>query len=121
MNIYYILVIFAAFLNTIANLLIKTGANKIESLPNNFIGIIPFLFKLTTNWFLIGGLAVFGVGFLLWVLILNKVQLSIAAPIMSFGFVFIMIFSYFLFKEPITLTKIAGVITILLGVVMITR
>lgn len=121
MNPYYLLVILAAFLNTIANLLIKNGAMKIGSLPHNLISIPPFLFKLATNWLLVGGLAVFGLGFLLWVLILNKVQLSTAAPIMSFGYVFIMIFSYFLFKEPITVTKIAGILIILLGVVIITR
>ncbi len=121
MNLYYFLVVVAAFLNTIANMLIKTGANKIGTFPRDYNGTIPFLLKLITNWFLVGGLAVFGLGFLLWVLILNKVQLSAAAPIMSFGYVFIMIFSYFLFKEPITATKIVGVLVILLGVIIITR
>ena len=111
MNKYYLLVILLAFTNTLSNLLIKTGAGKIEGLS----------FKILTNWYLVGGLALFGAGFGLWVLVLNKVQLSTAAPIMSLGYVFIMLFSYLLFKEPITGVKVAGVISILLGVALITR
>ncbi len=121
MNPYYLLVIVAALLNTTANMLIKTGANKIGTLPHDFVEVFPFAFKLVTNWFLVGGLAVFGLGFILWVLILNKVQLSAAAPLMSMGYVFILILSYFLFKEPITATKVAGIFVILVGVILITR
>jgi drug/metabolite transporter (DMT)-like permease len=121
MNPYYLLVILAAFLNTIANMMIKTGANKIGNIPDNTGEIIPFLARILGNWFLIFGLGVFGISFLLWVLILNKVQLSAAAPLMSTGYVFILIMSYFLFKEPITLTKAAGIMIIFLGVVVITR
>ena len=98
-------------MNTCSNILIKIGAGKVDGIN----------LKLLTNWFLIFGLSLFGLGFVLWVFILNKVQLSVAAPIMSLAYVFIMIASYVLFKEPITGVKIAGVISILFGVVLITR
>jgi len=121
MNIYYFAVIGIAFLNTIANMLLKTGANKIGTMPHDFGGIFPFSVKLVTNWFLLGGLFFFGLGFVAWIFVLNKVQLSAAAPLMSMGYVFILILSFLLFKEPITVTKIIGVIVILLGVIIITR
>jgi len=111
MNRYYLLVVLLAAMNTCSNILIKIGARRIDDVS----------FKLLTNWFLIFGLALFGLGFVLWVFILSKVQLSIAAPIMSLAYVFIMIFSYLLFKEPITSVKVLGVISILFGVVLITR
>lgn len=111
MNRYYLLVVLLALTNTCSNVLIKIGASKIDGIS----------YKLLVNWFLISGLALFALGFVLWVFILNKVQLSIAAPIMSMGYVFIMIMSYLLFKEPITGVKVAGVISILLGVALITR
>jgi drug/metabolite transporter (DMT)-like permease len=111
MSGYYLLVILLAATNTCSNILIKIGANKVDGIN----------FKLLTNWFLIIGLTLFGLGFILWVFILNKVQLSIAAPIMSLAYVFIMIASYLLFKEPITGVKVIGVILILFGVVFITK
>ena len=111
MNRYYLLVILLALMNACSNILIKIGAGKVDGIN----------LKLLTNWFLISGLSLFGFGFILWVFILSKVQLSVAAPIMSMAYVFIMIVSYFLFKEPITGVKIAGVISILFGVVLITR
>lgn len=121
MNPYYLLVVGVAFLNTLANLLLKTGAGKIGTIPHDLSGILSFSLKLVSNWFLIGGLFFFGLGFLVWVLILNKVPLGSAAPLMSLGYVFILVLSYFLFKEPITATKIVGVLVILLGVIIITR
>lgn len=121
MNMYYLLVVLLAFANTLSNLLIKTGAVKIGNFPTVWGQFPRYLWELITNWFLVGGLALFGAGFVLWVFILNKVQLSTAAPIMSFSYIFVTIFSYFLFKEPITGIKILGVMSILTGVVLITR
>jgi len=118
---YYLLVVLLAFVNTLSNLLVKLGASKIETFSSKSGDIVVFIYKLITNWYLISGLALFGAGFVLWVVILNKVQLSVAAPIMSLAYVFVMIFSYFLFKEPITGIKVIGVILILTGVVFITR
>jgi len=110
-NKYYLLVVLLAAMNTCSNLLIKLGASKIES----------FSIRIITNWYLVSGLVLFGLGFVLWIFILNKVQLSTAAPMMSLSYVFVMIISYFLFNEPITSPKIAGVVMILLGVMFITR
>jgi len=121
MNKYYLLVVLLAATNTCSNVLIKIGASKIASLSSGYENIANFVFKLITNWFLVFGLTLFGLGFALWVFILNKVQLSTAAPIMSLSYVFIMVISYFLFKEPITGVKVAGVLSILLGVILITR
>ena len=63
----------------------------------------------------------FSPGHLLWIKVLSKVELSYAYPMVSLGYVLVMIFSYFLFKENITPLRIAGVLFIILGVVLVAR
>jgi len=57
----------------------------------------------------------------LWIKVLSKVELSYAYPMVSLGYVLIMIFSYFFFKENITPIRIVGVVLIMIGVVLVAR
>ncbi len=67
------------------------------------------------------GIISYGFSFLLWIKVLSKVELSYAYPMVSLGYVLIMIFSYFFFKENITPIRIVGVALIMIGVVLVAR
>lgn len=121
MNRYFLLLTLTVFLNTAANLLIKKGALKIILPSFSFSGIIPFILQIATNIFVVVGLMIFAAGFFLWVLVLSKIQVSIAAPLMSISYILITVFAYFFLKEPLTFSKILGILTIILGVYLITR
>lgn len=56
-----------------------------------------------------------------WICIINKYPLSQVYPMISIAYVLMMIVDYFLFKQPITLTKVAGVASIFLGVWFLSR
>ncbi len=45
------------------------------------------------------GIISYGVSFLLWIKVLSKVELSYAYPMVSLGYVLVMIFSYFSLKK----------------------
>jgi drug/metabolite transporter (DMT)-like permease len=121
MNKYFFLLLLTVFLNTTANLLIKKGALKIIPLSFSFSNIISFIFQVATNIFIMSGLIIFAAGFFLWVAVLSKIQVSIAAPLMSISYILITIFAYFFLKEPLTLSKILGILIIILGIYLITR
>ncbi|MBX9254450.1 EamA family transporter [Desmonostoc muscorum CCALA 125] len=54
-----------------------------------------------------------------WILALRTVKLSIAYPVTSLNYVGILFGSYYFFNEEITLTRILGVLTIFLGVLLV--
>ncbi|MBD2514014.1 EamA family transporter [Nostoc sp. FACHB-973] len=54
-----------------------------------------------------------------WILALRTVKLSIAYPVTSLNYVGILFGSYYFFNEVITLTRILGVLTIFLGVLLV--
>jgi len=58
---------------------------------------------------------------LAWMAALTKFRLSYAYPFMSLSFLLVLLFSYLLFKEPLTISKLAGVILIIIGLYFTSR
>lgn len=54
----------------------------------------------------------------LWIIVLKKMPLSIAYPIMSIAYVIIPILSYFVFGERLSPLKIFACLVILIGVII---
>lgn len=75
------------------------------------------------NWVFIQNLvlaiSVYCLGVVNWILALRSVKLSIAYPLTSLNYVGILFGSYYFFTEEITLTRIAGVITIFFGIILV--
>ncbi len=75
------------------------------------------------DWVFIQKLAlavtIYCLGIVNWILALKSVKLSIAYPLTSLNYVGILFGSYYFFNEVITLTRIAGVITIFVGVLLV--
>ncbi|MEJ6483728.1 EamA family transporter [Nostoc punctiforme UO1] len=63
--------------------------------------------------------SVYCLGIVNWILALRSVKLSIAYPLTSLNYVGILFGSHYFFNEVITLTRIAGVITIFLGILLV--
>ncbi|MBE8969738.1 EamA family transporter [Nostocales cyanobacterium LEGE 12452] len=72
-----------------------------------------FIQKLTL------AITVYCLGIVNWILALRSVKLSIAYPLTSLNYVGILFGSYYFFNEVITLTRVVGVVTIFLGVLLV--
>ncbi|WP_068783911.1 EamA family transporter [Paenibacillus phocaensis] len=77
--------------------------------------------KLATSPAVIGGIVLYVLATLLWFAVLSRLPLSVAYPLQALAYVLALIPAYFLFHETITLTKLAGVAVILLGVVLLAK
>lgn len=114
------LILISVFLGALGQILVKLGAVNLQL---NFAGINLFksLGAIITNLPVMLGIISYGVSFLLWIKVLSKVELSYAYPMVSIGYVLVMIFSYFLFKENISLLRILGVVCIIVGVILVAK
>lgn len=114
------LILTSVFLGAIGQVLVKYGAVNLEL---NFTSkyIISSILSILKNAPVMLGIISYGVSFLLWIKVLSKVELSYAYPMVSIGYVLIMFFSYFIFKENISIIRILGVAFIILGVVLVAR
>lgn len=104
------------FLTIYGQLIIKWQVVSTGAAPELGLDKITYLAKLIINpWVLSGLIAAFMAG-LSWMLAISKLQLSYAYPFISLTFVFVLLFSSFLFYEPLTWHKVIGLAFIILGV-----
>lgn len=75
--------------------------------------------KMVTSPWVIGGLAVYFMGVISWILALSSLPLTLAYPFGSLSYVGVFVASYFLFKEKITRARWLGIAIIVAGLVII--
>ena len=117
--ILYILV--SVFFSTVGQLLLKGGMNKLGSVTLSLNGLIPTLWRMAVNPGVFFGLALYLVGTVFWLAALSRVDLSYAYPFASLSYVVMLLASWMMFDEKITLARIAGTIFICIGVLVIYR
>ena len=69
----------------------------------------------------LGGLAMYGLGTVLWLAVLARTELSLAYPFVGLSFVLTAIFGVILFQEAMTMSRLAGIASIVLGVYLVGR
>lgn len=122
MNLVSFLLIFVGvMLNAGAQLLIKAGTNAVGYFEFSRDNILPIGWKLATEWHILSALTCYGLSVVVWILALSRVQVSIAYPMLSLGYVVNAVAAWFLFNEAFNLPKVFGIGVIILGVVIISK
>jgi multidrug transporter EmrE-like cation transporter len=122
MNLISFGLIFAGvMLNVAAQLMIKAGTNSIGYFEFSRSNILPIGVRLATEQHIIAAIACYALSVVIWTLALSRVQVSIAYPLLSMGYVVNVVAAWWFFNESINPAKVAGISVIILGVVIISR
>lgn len=119
--ISFALIITGVLLNAAAQILLKAGTNAIGHFEFSAANIIPIGWKLMTEWHIVVALTFYAVSVIIWILALSRVQVSIAYPMISLGYVVGAVAAWWLFDESLNPVKLAGIGVIIVGVVIISR
>ena len=115
----YLLVFLGMLLNVAAQVALKfASAPPADGTAG---GPLADPWRLATNPFFLFGLVLYAVSVVNWVVVLSRLDLSVAYPLMSVGYILTLIAGVWLFHEPITSARVVGIITIMVGVMLITR
>lgn len=104
-----ILVLIGSFIGSFGTVFLKAGADKLERT----------LHGLLTNWRLPLGIAIYLTSFGMYTVAVKNGELTILYPMVSLGYLWTLIWSRLIFKEPLTRNKFIGVGMILMGVVVL--
>ena len=115
------LVMCGVLLNAIAQLLLKAGTNTVGHFEFSMANALPFGWKLATEPHIVGGLACYVVSVAVWIMALSRVEVSIAYPMLSVGYVVNAIAAWYLFGESVTPMRLVGIGVIILGVFIVAR
>lgn len=117
MNI--ILILLSVLLNCAAQLLIRKGM-LIEG-EVGMQNMLSHVGSMITNVWLWGAMLCYALSIFLWMSVLSKVEVSYAYPFLSVGYVVSAVAGYVLFNENLSPIRIAGIIVICIGVILISR
>jgi multidrug transporter EmrE-like cation transporter len=124
----FVLIIFSVVLGVLGQLLLKHGVGLASTGSSSRIvqsldlrSILGFLGAAASNRFVILGFLCYAVSAASWLIILSRVDLSLAYPLISIGYILIVVLSKYLFDEPVTGMRIAGTLLVCAGVFFLLR
>ena len=108
-------------LNAGAQLLLKAGTNSVGVFAFSSENLVPVGWKLATEPHIIGGVGCYVISVIVWIMALSRVEVSIAYPMLSIGYAVNALAAWYLFGEAVTLTRLAGIGVIIVGVYIVAR
>ena len=115
------LVLSGVLLNAIAQLFLKAGAGSLANLELRAGNALAIAGRLVYNPPIIAGLACYALSVVVWILALARVEVSVAYPMLSVGYVVNAVAAWWLFGENLSGARIAGIGIILVGVWLVAR
>ena len=118
----FLLLIICILSTSLAQLCFKKGVLKWGeldfSLPQVF-SLIPQIFQ---NVWIMSGVFLFGISFILWLFILSRLQLNVAYPIaLSSQVIITTVAAWLLFKDYLSVIQILGIAVIIIGIFLLLR
>ncbi|MFH1064914.1 MAG: EamA family transporter [Nanoarchaeota archaeon] len=117
---YKILLFIGIMLGAVGQLLLKKGMMKHGKVSIKLKSLIKDMFNLYFHRYIIIGGSLFVISLGLWTIVLSKLELSYAYPLVSANFVIVSLLSKIFFKEKISKFRWLSIFVILIGVVLVT-
>ena len=121
MNIAIIYILISVLGSVVGQLLLKKGMNSMGPVTLRLNQLPSVLWRMATNLNVFIGLVIYLVGTVFWLAALSRVELSFAYPFASINYVFMLVASWMMFDEKITLSRLFGTVVIGIGVFLISR
>lgn len=115
------LILLDVALNVAGQLSLKFGMSKMGNFSLSLPALTSVFARAATNPYILLGLCCYGLGFMVWLIVLAKAEVSYAYPMISLGYVFTAVLAWQLFGEHVTITRMAGILVTCLGVFIIAR
>jgi multidrug transporter EmrE-like cation transporter len=119
--ISFSLVLCGVLLNAAAQLLLKAGTNRVGAFEFVARNIPAVGMQLALEPHIVAGLLCYVVSVIVWIMALSRVEVSVAYPMLSIGYVVNAVAAWYLFGEAVTPVRLVGIAIIILGVVIVAR
>lgn len=108
-------------LNALAQLLLKAGTNAIGVIHLTAENWLSTGMKVATQLPILAGLSCYVISVLVWIVALSRVDVSIAYPMISIGYIVNAIGAWYFLGEVISTQRILAIGVIVVGVIVLMR
>ncbi|MDE2081867.1 MAG: EamA family transporter [Burkholderiales bacterium] len=117
----FALIVTGVLLNAGAQLLLKAGVRPLGPLTVGWDTLLPTALRVLAQGPIVAGLACYVVSVGVWIVGLSRVEVSLAYPMLSLGYVVNAMAAWWLFGEALGPMRWAGMALILAGVFVMSR
>ena len=119
----FVWILSGVLLNAVAQLLLKAGASSSGeiSMAAGAPALGRTAIRLAQHPSILGGLACYVISVVVWIVALSRVEVSIAYPMLSIGYVVNALLAWWLFGEDVNVQRWLGIGFIVVGVVLVAR
>ena len=114
-------VFISIFFNILGQLSLKRAANDFDRIDLCVARIFSTAFYIFTRLGVVLGLVLYGISAFFWIIALSKVELSRAYPMLSIGYLGVLLLSWWFLNEHITSIRLLGIVAICLGVYLVAK
>ena len=117
----FALIILNDILDSVAQLCMKKGSAQTGISVVTFHNIIQFGLASLSSWLIWSGIAIYLISFVLWLVIIYRIDLSIALLLGSFAYVLVPIMSIMFLHEHVSPVRWFGIVFVMLGIYFISQ
>ncbi|OIP50396.1 MAG: 4-amino-4-deoxy-L-arabinose transferase [Desulfobacterales bacterium CG2_30_60_27] len=121
MTRYLPLILAGVLLNALAQITLKMGMRGIGHFNFRLENLGSVGLAVATSPFILAGLVCYVVSVVIWLLVLSRVEVSYAYPLLSVGYIVTALAGYLWLHEAMGPMRWTGIVVICLGVWLITR
>ncbi len=118
-----ILILIAVLMGVLGQLLLKMGITQVGTLESSggLAGLIQVGIRVFSNLKVLGGFAAYGLSSLFWIVVLSKIDLSLAYPMLALNYVLVPLTAWLFLNEQVPPLRWLGIGVVIIGVVVISR
>ena len=114
-------IISGILLNALAQLLLKKGTNAIGAIHLTADNWFSTGLQVATQLPIIGGLSCYVISVVVWIIGLSRVDVSIAYPMLSIGYIVNAIGAWYFLGEVMSVQRLLAIGVIIIGVALLVR
>lgn len=115
----FMLILVGVLLGAAGQLFLKAGTNRVGVFAFSAGNIVSAGLRLAFDPRVVAGVGCYVAGVMVWILALSRVEVSIAYPMVSIGYVFNALAARLLFGEAVSFARLVGIGIIMLGVCIV--
>ena len=117
----FALIILNDILDSVAQLCMKKGLAQTGINAVTFHNIVEFGLRSLSSWLVWAGISIYLVSFVLWLVIIYRIDLSIALLLGSAAYVLVPVMSIIFLNEHVSPVRWFGIAFVILGIYFISR
>jgi multidrug transporter EmrE-like cation transporter len=117
----FLLILTGVLLNAVAQLALKASVTDMGPISITMDTALPVLSRLAVEPWLWLGFFCYGLSIVVWILALSRIDVSIAYPMLSIGYIVNALAAWALLGETLNTHRVVGIGVIIIGVVILTR